>query len=67
MCCLGDYKQCFSSDSNGRLAVKKYQNNFGIFGVTIDRIEKNWPQGIFSYFHQLSAIYRAEHETVNDS
>ena len=60
------YKQSFS-DSNGRWAPKKYQNNFDIFGVPINRIETIWPQGISSYFHQLSPMYRAEHKTMNDS
>ena len=44
---------------------RAFFNNFGFFGVTIDLIEKNWPQGISSYFHQSSPINRADEKTMN--
>ena len=39
---------------------RPFFNNFGIFGVTIDLIEKNWQQGISSYFGKLSIMYRSK-------
>ena len=37
------------------------------FGVTIDPIEKNWPQGMSSSFGKLSLMHRAKWKYMRDS